>query len=547
LLTFGVNTGIIRKLQIIILACLALTACEFREVDRPDDPPYICPFEVSDSNIITEIYEGTDTIFFTLEDNSRFNRLKNCFQSYTIDSANWTFDVIFKDSTIQQSYPFLGNRLRIPEDSILHDPNNRAPLSALVKLSLPVPGKVRITVHGRTPASPSISHVFEDYKSNHSIPVHGMYADFLNKISITILDLNGNERTSDTIHIQTGELGVIQTGDMRLYTNNYTAEQKDRLFLFQNAIYDTEGYIRWYTTFQSNKYFPMSGDQIALQAWPDKGAPVESIEIRMINLMGELLIEYDVPNRNHHEIFEKSPGGNLLVASNAQPYNSTLDDTEDMIVEIDRESGEVAKTWDLRDIYDQTRPRLWTEMPNDWCHLNSIEYDSSDNTLLISSKLQYFVSKIDYDSGDIKWIFGNHENWEEAWQEYLLTPVNFDTTIHADRDWVYAQHMPRMTSEGTVIVYDNGSTRPGGEFTRAIEFRVDTSNMTVEKVWTYDCNFVTRTMGSVQVFEDGNVLLGHGEKGRLTEVDRDGNIVFDARLLYFYRAYPVKLYGDINY
>ena len=93
-----------------------------------------------------------------------------------------------------------------------------------------------------------------------------------------------------------------------------------------------------------------------------------------------------------------------------------------------------------------------------------------------------------------------------------------------------------------MIIYDNGRKRPGGDFTRILEIRVDETNMTVEKVWTKDFSFSTRTMGSVQVFEDGNVLVGHGERGTITEVTRTGEVVFNARLKYFYRAYPVQFY-----
>ena len=156
--------------------------------------------------------------------------------------------------------------------------------------------------------------------------------------------------------------------------------------------------------------------------------------------------------------------------------------------------------------------------------------------------MQYFVAKIDYDSGEIKWILGNHENWKEPWQKYLLTPVNFDTISHPDQDWVYAQHMPRLTKDGNIIVYDNGTNRPGGSYTRAIEFKVDEENMTVEKTWTYDFGFDLRTMGSIHVYDDGNVLIGNGANGDLVEVNRQGEIIFDARLKIYYRAYPIQLY-----
>jgi hypothetical protein len=330
---------------------------------------------------------------------------------------------------------------------------------------------------------------------------------------------------------------------MEVNVNHYQDSLTPHFFLIHNAIYDDRGEVRWYTPYGASKYFPLHDHQIAMQIHGDKGNPVSEWEdIRVISLMGLQTGLYDVPNRNHHEIIEKTPGGNLLVATNAEPYYSTADDTEDAIVEIDRQSGEVVKFWDLREIFDPTRERLWTEMPNDWCHLNSIQYDSTDHTLLISSKLQYFIAKIDYETGAIRWIFGNHENWREPWQPYLLEPENFDTIIHPDRDWTYAQHMPRLTDEGNVIVYDNGRNRPGGDFTRAHEFRVDTARMTARTVWTHDFDYSTRALGSIHLHENKNVLIGHGEGGLLIEVTREGEVVFEGKVKNFYRAYPIELY-----
>ena len=222
-------------------------------------------------------------------------------------------------------------------------------------------------------------------------------------MTLSVLDLLGNERISRDITIQTGPAGTIESGQMNVLVNADTGSHRNRLFMANNAIFDTEGYVRWYSKFRGQKYYPIANGLIAIQLWGDRGEAVTVFEdIRVINLMGQQVQIFDVPNRLHHEINEKTPEGNLLVATNAQPYIDNSTDTEDMIAEIDRKAHIVVKIWDLRDIFDPTRTRLKTEKPNDWCHLNSIEYDVTDNTLLISSKLQYFVAKIDYETGEIR-------------------------------------------------------------------------------------------------------------------------------------------------
>jgi arylsulfate sulfotransferase len=258
--------------------------------------------------------------------------------------------------------------------------------------------------------------------------------------------------------------------------------------------------------------------------------------------MGKTHEIYFVPSRVHHEIVEKTPGGNLLVATNAQVYYDKDDDTEDKIIEIDRATQEVVKEWDLRDIFDKDRPRLWTESVNDWCHLNAIQFDPDDNTLLISSKLQYFISKIDYETGDIKWILGSHEDWKEPWRKFLLTPTNFETAAGPYQDFTYAQHMPRLTDDGTILVYDNGASRPGDDYTRAVEFEVDPNEMRVTKIWEYRMPYVATFMGSIHLYKDGSVQIGHGAGDRIYEVTRDGEILFQAKTKTYYRAYSIELY-----
>lgn len=528
-----------RFLQISVFILFA--ACEKETPPDPDPPVVDCPVNVSDSNMVIGISETSTLVIFQLENGEEISRPTSCLHSYQVDSSRWSVHLTYADMT-EDSLPFFG-QLEIHPDSIELNPYDRAPLTALVHFSLPYPRRARITVHGRDPDGIGLTHTFAEPDTLHAVPVYGLYGNYLNQVTIGIVDNNGTERCSSRIQIRTEPLGTLICGPMEVRVNNYKDSLTPHFYLIHNTIYDDRGDVRWYTSYGGSKFFPLHDHQVAIQLHGDKGIPISRWEdIRVISLLGEQTGLYDVPHRNHHEINEKTPGGNLLVATNAEPYFSTDDDTEDAIVEIDRQSGEVVKFWDLREIFDPTRERLWTEMPNDWCHLNSIQYDSTDHTLLISSKLQYFISKIDYETGAIKWIFGNHENWQEPWQPYLLEPVNFDTTSHPDRDWTYAQHMPRLTEEGNVIVYDNGRSRPGGDFTRAHEFRVDTAQMTVRTVWTHDFTYSTRALGSIFKHENKNVLIGHGEGGLLIEVTHEGEVLFEGKVKNFYRAYPIKLY-----
>jgi hypothetical protein len=67
-------------------------------------------------------------------------------------------------------------------------------------------------------------------------------------------------------------------------------------------------------------------------------------------------------------------------------------------------------------------------------------------------------------------------------------------------------------------------------------------NMTDEKIRSYDFGFDLRTMGSVHIYDDNNVLIGQGANGTIVEVNPQGEVIFDAILEPYYRAYPIQLY-----
>jgi hypothetical protein len=131
--------------------------------------------------------------------------------------------------------------------------------------------RIRIRIQCITESSHDITHEFNDFSVCHEIPVYGLYADHNNTVEVSVLYYSGNERISKRIQIQTGPPGLIQAGMMRVRTNRYSDEQKNRLFSIHNAIYDAEGYIRWYTDYQGNKFYTLAGHLIANQIWPDKG------------------------------------------------------------------------------------------------------------------------------------------------------------------------------------------------------------------------------------------------------------------------------------
>lgn len=140
-----------------------------------------------------------------------------------------------------------------------------------------------------------------------------------------------------------------------------------------------------------------------------------------------------------------------------------------------------------------------------WAHVNSVDYDPTDDSIIISSRHQSAVIKIGRDK-KVKWILSAPKGWREPWRPLVLKPVTGDgkpvacTAVDCKGgfDWTWTQHTAcRIDSKSTkdvvyITVFDNGDGRaflqpddPREKYSRAVVYKVNQKKMTVEQVWQY--------------------------------------------------------------
>ncbi len=204
-----------------------------------------------------------------------------------------------------------------------------------------------------------------------------------------------------------------------------------------------------------------------------------------IDLLGHIYNEYSLKGGYHHDYFEL-PNGNLLVASD--DFNNESGTVEDYIVELDRTTGNIIKTWDLKDILNMEDGKSENWSSYDWFHNNSVWYDEATNSITLSGRHQDAVINIDYTSGKLNWIIGDPTNWSSEYQKYFFTPVG------KDFEWQWSQHAAMITPEGYVFIFDNGNNKSKdsskyvdatNSYSRGVMYKIDTDKMTIEQVYEY--------------------------------------------------------------
>lgn len=511
------------------------------------------------NNAILKIDLSASTTQVTFEDGEIISFDKDKIDRIENDSTNWTSNFYFTDKTNVSAY-FIG-KLNLTKENIILNPYEKNPLTALAKIETPIKGLFKVIVSGKGTDGVSIGKSFNDYGYAHELPILGLYQNYLNQVQFVFTNQNGQVRTSQTLSLQTDPIPTNPT--ILIKTNKLGSDYNGIYFISSLRLgFDQMGEVRWCSTPESSSQFSfmrkMANGNMLLVS-PD------SYSFTELTMIGQTIKKYSVPNGIHHDIIEL-PNGNLLVASNSNNGASI----EDLVVELDRASGSIVKSWDLNKILDPKRKALPDTGSTDWFHMNSLFYDATDKSIIISGRAQSAVVKIDYASGNLKWIIGNPNFWNDSFSSYLFTPVDASGAkidVSGQDFWQYGQHAAERLQNGNILMYDDGDYRnyydnqnvPQTSYSRAVEYSIDEQAKTIKLVWEFNnkkSQFTPYT-GYVQDLSNANRIIAYmggafavGATGpKIVEINKNNQILFDADInvgAFYYRGYKLDLYEGIK-
>ena len=446
-------------------------------------------------------------------------------------------------------------------------PHERVPLAAQITLRTNRPTTVALefddgeqlwTVDLRDPAA--VQHI---------VPILGMRPDRTHRIRVIVTDERGGTTASEPFEVTTDPLPAdfppldvrvsdrdrMEPGVTMLEPTYRSAADSGRDEHWLVAV-DEAGAVVWYyraaqsasdarrlqnghLLYRTGRAGPLYEIDMlghTVSQWHTNRTPEDQVGHDSIHIDTETL---------HHETFETVSGTILGISTEFRTYdNYPTSDTDpeaprtpsevlgDVLVEFSRQ-GDVLRAVKLLDLIDPYRigyssldwgrgwsavfPEEDTHPRRDWAHANAVVMDDGERYVIASLRHQDAVVKIDWDTGELVWILGNHADWGPEWQDYLLQPTG-------DLLWPYHQHAPMITPEGTILMFDNGNNRarpfddptpPSESFSRAVEYDVDEDTMEVAEVWSYggpgDEPFFARFLGDADWLpQTGNVLITYG-------------------------------------
>jgi hypothetical protein len=298
---------------------------------------------------------------------------------------------------------------------------------------------------------------------------------------------------------------------------------------------------------------------------------------------GQVKWQYDIANdsMHQHHIVHPMPNGNLLVVAwkkyrledaRAKGFRVPLDNSliSDVILEIKPiypDSAEIVWQWDFWDhtvqdvdttqpnygvIYDHPE-RLDVNYqedpggnPDEWIHLNALDYDEVSDQIVLSSKFHNEIYIIDHSTttteakgsqggrygrgGDLIYRWGNPRSYARGTRD--------DHHLYGQHD---VQWIPRDLDGGrNILLFNNGSNREGIKYSTAeelvlprldddsYELKVNKAFEPISPLWIYpespDVTLYSSRISGTQRLPDGRTLICSGNQGKTLVIDRSGTL-----------------------
>ena len=383
-----------------------------------------------------------------------------------------------KQKNVEEKFEVDGYTFDDPK--VIVNPYGNSPLTALVIFETEKEEEVNVIIKGKDELS-TYSHTFEKGKK-HYIPIYGLYAGEENEVVLSISD------EEKILKIKTDELPddfvlpvKVSKEESKLTNDLYFFTPSSKGY---TCAYDVNGDVRWYLNetaiWEINR---LKNGHLLLSTERLINEPYYSTGLYEMDMLGKIYTEYSLPGGYHHDYFEMEDG-NLIVASD--DFDNESGTVEDYVVVLDRDTGNIIKRFDLKDILNMEDGQSENWVNYDWFHNNSVWYDEKTNSITLSGRHQDIVINIDYDTGKLNWILGDNTNFSKEYQKYFFKLEK--------GEWQWSQHAAMILPNGDVFLFDNGNNKSKNKdeyvkaedsYSRGVIYKLDTKNMTAKEVWQY--------------------------------------------------------------
>jgi len=439
---------------------------------------------------------------------------------------------------------------------IVVNPYGITPLTAIIIFQTKEPTSIQVSINDT---------YFTTVEENtiHSIPIYGMYAGKENSVKLIDKNQHTEEYTIQTESYE-GDLLKVENASKTLDNQVYFLSPN----FVENCIYDKQGNLLWYIEgdyagdieYLENGHFLISDPYQGTN-----GVKINYAGFLEMDYLGRIYKQYVTPYGYHHEIVLMENDEVLLLGADEQ--SNFL---EAIVYTMNLKTGKVGKKIDMYALLHSIAPE-WVESlgKNFDFVLNSAYYDKETRDVILSCRGIGVIMRLNLETEEIKWMFGDPNNLPDEWNEYLLTVTD-------DTKYPYGEHSAFLTKEGYLAFHNNDidqlHLKPQqlkeyeNHYTTNVVLKIDEVNKTIHTVWEYDADKTefSKVGGYLSFLENGNTLLSYGWsikqeayeqkknislndtdylQGVIVELDKDQKVIWRGTISgLLYRVYKIDLY-----
>lgn len=439
------------------------------------------------------------------------------FENKNLYSINTNYEKIqnMVDKEIEKFTKDKKNTLSSPKTIL--NPYGNSPLTSLVIFNTKENISIKLYVN-------DVFMTTMEKSKKHLIPIYGLRENYNNKIKL--IDDNNNEKE---IYIKTEKLDNSNFYEYK--TNNISNK-----FLFLNMpsgkyAIDNEGYISWYLN--TNKLdFDMTED--------GKIYYLDNIN-RLIEMdyMGRVNKSYYIDSDSYNHRMEKIDENYFMIIDSANRLSL-----------IDYKTGKIIKKLSVYDIFKNIDSNF--NAKNEMFYVNHFQYNSLNNTLLISIRGLDAVLNYDLENEKIIWIFSNSKLLSNKFDKYKLKLLN--------GGYFSGQHTPHLIGN-KLYIFDNNNYVLGNieknklNKSSAVIYEIYDKN--IKEIYRYNSNYKSIWYGSfyetdnIKNINFGNIFNNSNSTySKVIELDKKDNIITEFiskesdRLIY--ESYRQTFYQEIT-
>jgi len=379
-----------------------------------------------------------------------------------------------------------------------------------------------------------------------TLPVFGLYAGYDNQVTATLTYSDGSTKNVPLTVTTSAYTDANSIYDhVSVLTKRAAGSSLGYDFVFLKStlgtpvVIDTDGEVRWVAKGVDNGMSSIFYDNSFII-----GAQQTST-IQRLELDGTITtsaLNSSVYTNFFHNI---DPGKQGLLADLDGTLNGVAM-TESSIVEI-TPTGDIIKDWPFATIianYMTSQgddPSTFVRSDADWFHSNAAVYDPSDDTVIVSSR-ENFLIKVDYQTGDIVWIFGDPTKYWYTFPSLRAKAL----TLTGGGLYPIGQHAPSITSDGLLMIFNNGApslNQPDGAavgetltYSAVSTYAIDKSAGTATEKWRFDYGQSIKSAYCSSSYEasDKSLLVDYAivnktdsSSARIVGLSADHSVVFD--------------------